>query len=68
VPVWINALEGVVTILLGIAFYLVTIHMVADEVWFRKTLRWVYVAESSLSRLRWSNPRSGLRWGNTPKY
>ena len=43
VPVWTNALEGFVTILLGIAFYLVSIHMVVDEVWFRKTLRWVYV-------------------------
>ena len=41
--VWKNALEGFGTILLGIAFYLVTIHVVADEDILRKSLRWLYI-------------------------
>ncbi len=41
--VWKNALEGILTILLGIAFYLVTVYIVADKQTLNKTLKWIYI-------------------------
>jgi len=41
--VWKNALEGILTIIIGIAFYLVTIYVLADQPSLRKTLRWIYL-------------------------
>ncbi len=41
--VWRNALEGILTIGLGIAFYLVTISVVSDKQALKTTLKWIYL-------------------------
>ncbi|MEL7645491.1 MAG: O-antigen ligase family protein [Anaerolineaceae bacterium] len=41
--VWKNALEGILTILLGIAFYLVTVNIVTEERILKNTLKWIYL-------------------------
>jgi len=41
IPVWRNALEGLVTLLFGFGFYLVTIYCLKDQSQIRKALRWI---------------------------
>ncbi len=38
-----NALEGLLTIVLGIGFYLLTITIIQDETTLHKSLRWIYL-------------------------
>ena len=41
IPIWRNAVEGVVTLLFGFGFYLVTIYCLKDQKQIRKALRWI---------------------------
>lgn len=41
--VWKNALEGILTVFLGLAFYLVTIQMLETRVALRDSLKWIYL-------------------------
>lgn len=41
IPVWRNALEGLVTLLFGFGFYLVTIYYLRDQYRIRRALRWI---------------------------
>lgn len=41
IPVWRNALEGLVTLLFGFGFYLVTIYCLRDQKQIRDALRWI---------------------------
>lgn len=41
IPIWRNALEGLVTLLFGFGFYLVTIYCLTDQKLIRKALRWI---------------------------
>ena len=38
-----QALEGLLTLVLGIGFYLITAAFIQDETTLRKTLRWIYL-------------------------
>jgi len=42
IPVWRNAAEGLVTLLFGFGFYLVTIYCLNDQAQIRTALRWWY--------------------------
>lgn len=41
IPIWRNAVEGLVTLLFGFGFYLVTIYCLRDQAQIRKALRWI---------------------------
>lgn len=41
IPIWKNAVEGLVTLLFGFGFYLVTISCLKDQTQIRKALRWI---------------------------
>jgi len=41
--VWKNALEGILTVFLGLAFYLVTIQMLETRAALRDSLKWIYL-------------------------
>jgi O-antigen ligase len=41
IPVWRNALEGLVTLLFGFGFYLATIYCLKDQNQIRKALQWI---------------------------
>ncbi len=41
IPIWKNAVEGLVTLLFGFGFYLVTIYSLKDQTQIRKALRWI---------------------------
>jgi len=41
IPIWRNAMEGLVTLLFGFGFYLVTIYSLKDQAQIRNSLRWV---------------------------
>ena len=41
IPIWRNAIEGLVTLLFGFGFYLVTIYCLKDQTQIRKALRWI---------------------------
>ncbi len=43
IPIWRNALEGLITLLMGFGFYLVTVYCVDSEEKLRTTLRWVHL-------------------------
>ena len=40
-PIWRNALEGLMSLVFGISFYLVTIYCLEDQVQIRKALHWI---------------------------
>lgn len=41
IPVWRNAAEGLITLLFGFGFYLVTIYCLKDQAQIRTALRWI---------------------------
>ncbi len=41
IPIWKNAIEGLVTLLFGFGFYLTTIYCLKDQAQIRKALRWI---------------------------
>lgn len=41
IPIWKNAIEGLVTLLFGFGFYLVTIYSLKDQTQIRVALRWI---------------------------
>lgn len=57
-PIWKRELEGIITLLIGLCFYFVTVAWVKDEQRLRFTLRWVNW--SGLIPLVWSAVQFGL--------
>ena len=41
IPIWRNAVEGLVTLLIGFGFYLVTIYCLEDQAQIRSALHWI---------------------------
>ena len=41
IPIWRNAAEGLITLLFGFGFYLVTIYSLRDQTQIRTALRWI---------------------------